>query len=307
MNQNPRTTFIGGIVLSVASLSPLVVDAADAKASPAPDAVVAVGPQYDSTHVYVAPADFDTFVNSFLATFGGKGSKQTVGNVLPTPSTAEFQYLWSPVGTLSIFAYTTPIPFPFGQERTGYLVTDMDRAIKAARTAGAEVIVEPYKDPIGIDAVIQWPGGVKMQLYWHFTSPTYGSLESVPDNRVYLSRDQADHFLQCFLRFAHGKVIADEKQADAGEIGRAGQTYRRISVESLFGNMLVLVTDGHLPYPFGRELTGYQVSDLSVTLEKAKAAGVKILSAPYTARDRTTAMLEFPGGYIAEVHDLVAR
>jgi hypothetical protein len=30
---------------------------------------VAVGPQYDSTHVYVAPADFDRFVASLLATF----------------------------------------------------------------------------------------------------------------------------------------------------------------------------------------------------------------------------------------------
>ena len=32
---------------------------------------VAVGPQYDSTHVYVAPEDLDRFVTSFLATFGG--------------------------------------------------------------------------------------------------------------------------------------------------------------------------------------------------------------------------------------------
>src|ERR1700722_3812498 len=28
---------------------------------------VAVGPQYDSTHVYLAPADLDTFVTSFTA------------------------------------------------------------------------------------------------------------------------------------------------------------------------------------------------------------------------------------------------
>ena len=29
---------------------------------------VAVGPQYDSTHVYVAPAELDAFVASFTAT-----------------------------------------------------------------------------------------------------------------------------------------------------------------------------------------------------------------------------------------------
>ncbi len=32
---------------------------------------VAIAPQYDSTHVYVAPEDFDRFVASFVATFGG--------------------------------------------------------------------------------------------------------------------------------------------------------------------------------------------------------------------------------------------
>ena len=105
-NRTPKTrSFIGEIVLAAALLLPLGADAADGKASPAPDAVVAVGPQYDSTHVYVAPADLDAFVKSFAATFGGKGSKRIVGNVLPTPSSAELQSVMSPIGTLSIFAY----------------------------------------------------------------------------------------------------------------------------------------------------------------------------------------------------------
>jgi predicted enzyme related to lactoylglutathione lyase len=78
-------------------------------------------------------------------------------------------------------------------------------------------------------------------------------------------------------------------------------------MKSLFGNMQVLVTDGHLPYPFGRELTGYQVRDLDATLEKAKAAGAKVLSPPYATREGRTAVLEFPGGYIAEVHTRAAR
>lgn len=37
---------------------------------------VAVGPQYDTTHVYVDAKDFDRFVASLLATFGGTTSKQ---------------------------------------------------------------------------------------------------------------------------------------------------------------------------------------------------------------------------------------
>jgi predicted enzyme related to lactoylglutathione lyase len=187
------------------------------------------------------------------------------------------------------------------------VVTYIDRAIKAARAAGAGVIVEPFKDPIGIDAVIQWPGGVKMQLYWHFKPSTNPPLETIPENRVYVSRDRADNFVSSFVRFAHGRVVADDKHADAGEIGRAGEVYRRIRITSLFGNMQVLVTDGHLPYPFGHETTGYQVQDFGATLEKAKRVGVKILSAPYTTKDRTAAIVEFPGGYIAEIHSLPAH
>jgi predicted enzyme related to lactoylglutathione lyase len=276
-------------------------------AAPAHDAGVAVGAQYDSTHVYVAPGDLDAFVKSMNATFGGQASKLIVTNVLPVPSRAEFQYVWTPVGTMSVFAFQTPIPFPFGQERTGYLVTDMDAAIREARAAGADVIVEPFKDPVGMDAVIQWPGGVKMQLYWHFTAPKYPPLETVPDNRVYVSREAADKFVEAFVRFAHGKVLADDAHADAGEIGRAGETYRRIRITSVFGNMQVLVTDGHLPYPFGREITGYEVQDLAATLEKAKAAGVKILSAPYATDGRTSAIVKFPGGHVAEIHSVAAR
>lgn len=304
-NRTRAITICWAVVLAALLLFSLQAAVVGSKAPG--DEGIAVGAQYDSTHVYVAAGDFDAFVNSFAATFGGQPSKRSVTNVLPVPSSTEFQYLWTPVGTLSIFAFKTPIPFPFGEERTGYLVTDMDHALKAARAAGAEVIVEPFKDPVGIDAVIQWPGGLKMQLYWHFTPPEYAPLAMIPDNRIYVSGDQADNFVNGFIRFSQGKVAADDKRADAGEIGRAGETYRRIRMESLFGNMQVMVTDGHLPYPFGREITGYQVQDLGTTLQKAKAAGVKILSPPYSTHDRTTATVQFPGGYIAEVHSRIAR
>src|ERR1700722_10889571 len=183
----------------------------------------------------------------------------------------------------------------------------MDRAIKAARAAGAKVLVEPFQDPIGIDSVIQWPGGLKMQLYWHFKPSINPPLETIPDNRVYVVRNQADNFVRSFISFSGGKVIADDKRADAGEIGRAGETYRRIRITSLFGNVQVSVIDGHLPYPFGRELTGYQVQNLGATLDKAKAAGARILSPPYMTNGRSSAIVQFPGGYIAEVHSLTAR
>jgi hypothetical protein len=179
--------FAYAIAIWIAFLQPHAAYASDAKAKPAGRSAVAVGPQYDTTHVYVAPGDLDAFVNSFVATFGGSPSKRTVASVTPVPGSTEMQAVLTPVGVLSIFAYQTPAPFPFGEERTGYLVADMDQAIKAARSAGAEVIVEPFKDPIGMDAVIQWPGGVKMQLYWHFKPSTNPPLDTIPDNRVYVS------------------------------------------------------------------------------------------------------------------------
>jgi hypothetical protein len=64
----------------------------------------------------------------------------------------------------------------------------------------------------------------------------------------------------------------------------------------------VLVTDGHLPFPFGREMTGYEVANLSDTLQKAKAAGVTVLVPPFTSDKREAAVVQFPGGYVAEIH-----
>ena len=265
----------------------------------------AVGPQYDTTHVYVAPEDFDRFVTSFVATFGGSTSKQGVFTVTPTPSSTMSQLVFTPVGTLSVFGFKTPVPYPFGAERTGYLVTDFDAAVRAARASGADVIVAPFNDPIGRDAIVQWPGGVNMQLYWHTTAPNYATLQTIPENRVYVSPDRADAFIRSFVLFSGGTVVGDDAQAPGVEIGRPSETYRRVRIASTFGNVAVLVTDGHLPYPYGRELMGYETLDLDTTLAQAKLAGARVLVEPYSADDRRSAFVQFPGGYIAEVHATV--
>lgn len=273
-----------------------------AACAPPPD--VAVGPQYDSTHVYVAPQDFDRFVASFVSTFGGTTTKQGVSTVTPTPSSTMFQMVMTPVGAISVFGFKTPIPYPFGVERTGYLVTDLDRATQTARADGADVLVSPFNDPIGRDVIIQWPGGVNMQLYWHTKPPSYPALKTIPENRVYVSPDRVTAFIRGFVAFSHGKVVSDNVHAPGIEIGRPAETYRRVRITSTFGLLTVLITDGHLPYPYGREITGYEVANLTGTLAKAKSPGVVILAGPYTADQRNAAILQFPGGYIAEVHSL---
>ena len=268
---------------------------------------VAVGPQYDTTHVYVAPEDFDRFVKSLILTFGGTTTKQGVFTVTPTQSSTMSQLVLTPVGTVSVFGFKTPIPYPFGVERTGYLVTDMGDAIRSARATGADVLVVPFDDPIGRDAIIQWPGGVNTQLYWHTTAPSYIPLQTIPENRVYVSPDRADAFVRSFLAFSHGRVVSDVTEAPGVEIGRPTDTYRRVRIESKFGKLTAIVTDGHLPYPYGREMTGYEVTNLAETLEKARAAGVDVLVPPYKTGERDAVIVRFPGGYVAEIHSITTK
>jgi predicted enzyme related to lactoylglutathione lyase len=283
-------------------LASLLFTAAIAVGASAPD--LAVGPQYDTTHVYVTPENFDKIVASLIATFGGTTTKQGVFTVTPTPSSTMSQLVLTPVGTVSVFGFKTPVPYPFGAERTGYLVTDLDAAVGAARADGADIRVNSFNDPVGRDAVIQWPGGVNMQLYWHTTAPSYPPLKTVPENRVYVSSERSAQFVKSFLDFSHGQVVSDVARAPGIEIGRNSETFRRIRIKSGFGLLTVLVTDGHLPYPYGREITGYEVSNLDETIAKAKAAGVSVLIAPYTVDHRSEAMVQFPGGYIAEIHSI---
>ena len=268
---------------------------------------LAVGPQYDSTHVYVAPADLDSFTSSLVATFGGTRSQPATFSVTPTPSETTFQFVFTPVGTFSVFGFKTPIPYPFGSERTGYLVTDMDSAVWSAKAYDADIVVAPFNDPIGRDVIIAWPGGVHMQLYWHTTAPNYAKLQTIPENRVYVSSERADAFVRDFVAFSRGKVISDDPRAPGIEIGRPKDTYRRVRIESNFGKVTVLATDGQLPYPYGREITGYEVANVSDTLTKAKAAGASTLVEPYSADGRQASIIAFPGGYIAEIHSSVGK
>lgn len=289
--------------LLIATALVAAAPAAPAFAQSAPaTADFAVGPQYDTTHVYVAPGDFDRFVTSLIATFGGTTTKKGEFQVTPTTSKTMSQLVLTPAGSLSVFGFVTPIPFPFGDERNGYLVADMDKAVDAAVKHGATRLITTFPDPIGRDVVVQWPGGVNMQLYWHTAKPNYPALATVPENRIYLTSDAADKFVKAWSGYAHAKILSDDKAAPGAEIGQPGKTYRRVRLTSGYGLMTVMVSDNQLPWPYGREMTGYEVPDLAATLAKAQAAGVETLVAPQAQQGRQSAIVRFPGGYIAEIH-----
>ena len=111
--------------------------------------------------------------------------------------------------------------------------------------------------------------------------------------------------LRSFSLSLTARSFRDDAHAPGIEIGRRGP---KLSGEFGFlrpSALTVFVTDGHLPYPYGREMTGYEVANLAETLAKAKAAGVTVLAEPYSAGGPDgRRWCSFPGGYIAEIHSL---
>ena len=103
----------------------------------------------------------------------------------PTPSETMSQLMSRHPQALSpVFGFQDAHSLPLRRGTHGYLVKDLDVAVRRARN-GADILVAPFPDPIGRDAV-QWPGGVNMQLYWH-DLPTYAPLQQIPENRIYVS------------------------------------------------------------------------------------------------------------------------
>jgi predicted enzyme related to lactoylglutathione lyase len=54
-------------------------------------------------------------------------------------------------------------------------------------------------------------------------------------------------------------------------------------------------------------MTGYEVPNLTDTIGKAKKAGASVLVEPFSADGRNSAMVQFPGGYIAEIHSTASE
>ena len=214
---------------------------------------VAVGAQYDTAHVYVAPGDLDRFSDSLIATFGGTKSQQAALTITPTPSKTMWQAVFTPVGTFSVFGFATPIPYPFGVERTGYLVTDMDTAIQSAKANGADVVVAPFNDPIGLDAIVQWPGGLYMQLYGtRARRITRNSTRSPKTGCTYHPVAPMRSSALSWDLAREGSLRRPER---TGHRGGPAKGYLPPRADRLhIRKIAVLVTDGQLPYEIGARL-----------------------------------------------------
>ena len=104
------------------------------------------------------------------------------------------------------------------------------------------------------------------------------------------------------------RLVGERGRRCAGAaVGRPDAKVRLVRIQSLYGDMLVVAGDGAWPWPYGREISGYGVTDLAATIDKAKAAGVTTLIPAHDVGGRQEAMLQFPGGFIAAVHGPAGR
>ncbi|MFC5721304.1 glyoxalase [Streptomyces gamaensis] len=267
---------------------------------------LAFGPAYNTTHVYLDAKDEPALVNSWKKTFDSPGVNiGQYSNITPAGQTRDTGGVMpSPYGNLSLLALT-PLPYPFGTDQAGFRVKDVKAAVKAATGAGAKNIVQPWTEETGQETLVQFPGGVVVQLFQKsgkYAAATYPDLKSVPTDRYYVPLDAADDFVSAYTGFTGGRVTSDNKSADGAEVGMKGGTLRKVLIDAgKFGKAEVLATDGHLPYPYGREHSGYEVMDLPGTLDKATGSGAKVV-VPASAHGGKAAIVQFPGGYLAEVH-----
>lgn len=219
--------------------------------------------------------------------------------VTPTPRLTMSQLVLTPVGALSVFGFKTPIPHPFGMERSGSRHglghRHSRRASRRRRRNGRDV---PRPD---------WPRrhhsvAGRCQHAALMAHLLGAELRAAADGtgKARLSVAGPGRCIRPRFHRLRAWQGCLRRSASTGRgIGCPSDTYRRSRIESGFGRMMV--THGHLPNPDGRETTGYEVSALFATFGRAKSAGAVVLVEPYSAGQHQAAIVQFPGGQIAEI------
>lgn len=110
---------------------------------------LAAGLQYGTTLVSVALGRFQPFHRQLCREVWRQQVESGVFQVTPTPGRPLSRLVLAPSGTISSFRFKTPIPWPPAAARPGYLVADIETAMKVAREHGADGGVDMFPDPIG--------------------------------------------------------------------------------------------------------------------------------------------------------------
>ena len=186
----------------------------------------------------------------------------------------------------------------------------MDAAVAGgAADRAPRVVVDPFlcRPLIGRGRALLLLAGRRRPaaLLAHQGAELRAARQRVPENRVYVSKDSAEAFIHAFLlAFSHGQGAVGSTRRRAGRRGSAGlANYRRVRIASPFGRMVVLVTDGQLPWPYGRETTGYEVA--GPRRDARQGCRRRAPRSSFQPTWQTTATLHSsssPGGYIAEIH-----
>jgi hypothetical protein len=70
---------------------------------------------------------------------------------------------------------------------------------------------------------------------------------------------------------------------------------------------VISTADGDSNYPFGDEVSGVSVANLTTTLAKARANGASVLWGRYAGQGGDSTLVRFPGGFVTEIHDGTLR
>lgn len=116
--------------------------------APPDDAKIALGTAFRTFHVYAQPGTAAAFVDSWIATFGGHAQPPANDiDLTPYPSKATAIMVSSPVAALSVYDFSTGIPYPFGSEVSGWGVTG------------------PRAAPDGHSVIVRFPGGYLVEIH----------------------------------------------------------------------------------------------------------------------------------------------
>ena len=107
-------------------------------AAPAASPSLAVGPQYETTHVYVAPEELDRFSNALVATFGGTKSPTAMISITPAPS----ETMWQAV-------FTQPGPSPCSDSR----LQSPTRLVSSEQATWSPTLMRPSIPPRSITPI----------------------------------------------------------------------------------------------------------------------------------------------------------